>query len=550
MINLRKTLVMLGAFALAAACGGGGGSSGNSNFGGGTGGGGTTPPVVAADLILETSATQLANTAASSVSITVTAVDAQRVVVSGVAVTLSADNDGVITQSASTTSATGRITGSLGIGSSRANRIITVTAASGSVVKTAQIQVVGTRITATLVPAVVAPSATASIQYRVVDQTGNPMIGQAVSISAPGLTPTSATGTTGTNGDYTFSYTAPAAGGSFPVAATVGGLTDTQTVTVQAAANVPIVTVPISSASVSANPSVVGVNQADSTTNRAEIRALFLGSGNAPIRNVRVRFDTAGDPNQIGGSFSTGAGTVLYSDANGVVTTAYVPGSRSSPTDGLTVRACYGVSDTDPNLVNCTTNAIVRLTVVSEPLGVSIGTNETITVDELTYTKRFLISVADSAGNAKADVALSASLDLPQYRKGFYAVSGGRWVRNETIACANEDTNRNGVLEAGEDINNSQRLDPGRSDVTVRLLSARTGADGTAIAEVTYAKSFGSWVDAWLTVAASGVAGTEGRATFVLAPVPVDAASLANASASPAFERSPYGLAGSCTSPN
>lgn len=550
MIILKRALCFLGAVGALAACSGGGGASGTSGFGGSSGGGGTTPPVVASDLILQTTSTQLPNTAASSVGITVTAIDAKRVVVSGANVSLSADNDAVVSQSAATTDATGQVTGTLGIGSNRANRLITITATSGTVSKTVQVQVVGTRISATLVPAVVAPSAAATIQYRVVDQTGNPMVSQAISISAPGLTPASATGTTGANGDYVFSYTAPAAGGSFPVAASVGGLTDTETVTVQAAANVPPIATAITSASVSANPSVVGVNQSGSTTNRAEIRALFLSAGNAPVKNVRVRFDTAGDPNQIGGSFTTGSTGILYSDANGVVTTAYVPGSRSSPTNGLTVRACYGSSDTDPNLINCTTYAVVSLTVVSEPLGVSIGTNELIIGAELTYTKRFLISVADSAGNAKPDVALSVSLDLPQYRKGTYVLSGLKWVQNQTAVCLNEDTNRNGVLEAGKDLNGNGRLDPGRSDVTVRLLSARTGADGTAIAEVTYAKSFGGWVDAWITVAASGVAGTEGRATYVLAPVPVEAAAISNVAVTPAFVVSPYGQVGSCTNPN
>jgi hypothetical protein len=93
-----------------------------------------------------------------------------------------------------------------------------------------------------------------------------------------------------------------------------------------------------------------------------------LTAGNVPVKNVRVRFDLAGDANSIGGSFSTGSNT-LFSDANGVVSTAYLPGSRSSPTDGVTVRACYGKTDSDPALLNCTSNAIVKLTVVSEPLG-------------------------------------------------------------------------------------------------------------------------------------------------------------------------------------
>lgn len=535
---------------LLGSCGAGGGDAGTTPFGNSGGGGGTpTPTPTAADLIVDASGSQLSNTASSTINFTITAVDASRVIVPGAAVAVSADNEGVVTQSAGTTDTGGKITASLGIGGNRANRLITVTIVSGTVTKTATVQVTGTKITGTLVPAVVAPSAAASVQYRVVDQAGNPMSGQAVTVSATGMSPATATGTTGASGDYTFNYTAGATAGTFTIATTIAGVTDTQTVTVQSTGTVGPVTATIASASVSANPSVVGVNAAGATTNRSEIRALFLTSGNAPVKNVRVRFDLGNDPNQIGGTFSTGA-TTLYSDDNGVVTTAYIPGSRFSPTDGVIVRACYGTTDSDPNLVNCTTSANVRLTVVSEPLGVSIGTNDKIIVGALTYTKQFLVSVADSAGNAKADVALSVSLDLPRFHKGLFSLVNDRWVQTLRQTCLNEDVNRNGVLETGEDVSLNGRLDPGRSDVIVRLLTPRTGADGTAVLEITYAQSFATWVDAWITVSASGVAGTEGRATYVLEPIPAVATAFTTKDASPAFIVSPYGIQAGCNNSN
>lgn len=557
MTFFKRLLPTLALLALAA-CGGGSNSpSSTQPFGGtgsgtGTGTGGGTSTVAVADLILSVSSAQLADTASSTVTITATAVDSSRVVISGASVQLSADSGAVIAQSASVTDSTGKVTGTLSIGSNRANRLITVTAGSGGVTKTATVQVVGASVASTLVPAVVSPGAAAQVQYRVTDQSGNPMAAQAVQVSAPGLSPADATGVTDSNGAFVYSYTAPTTTGSYTVMTTVGGVTDQQVVNVQAAASVGPASGAISSASVSANPSVVGVNTAGSTANRSEIRALFIGAGNVPIQNVRVRFDLAGDPNNVRGTFSTGSAT-LYSDANGVVTSAYIPGTRSSPTNGVTVRACYGTSDTDPNLLNCTTNAITTLTVVSQPMGVSIGTNELVIVNTLTYQKQFVISVVDAAGNAMAGVPLSASLDLPRYRKGYYIlpVGGKSWVKAapDTV-CANEDVNRNHVLDTGEDINGNQRLDPGVADVQVQLLSATTGADGTAIAQVTYAKSFGTWVDAWLTVSASGIGGTEGRATYVLAPVPVDATSLTTTTSAPAYQVSPYGYATDCSNPN
>lgn len=557
MTFFKRLLPTLALLALAA-CGGGSNSPTSTQpFGGtgsGTGTGGGTTTATAANLIVTSSAAQLPNTASSSVNLTVTAVDSGGVVVSGAPVSLAADNDGVITQSAATTGTDGKITATLSIGANRANRVITVTATSGGLSKTATVQVIGTQIASTLVPAVVAPGGTGQVQYRVTDQSGSPMTAQAVTVTATGLTPASATATTDTNGAYTFSYTAPATTGAYQVLTTIGGVTDTQTVNVQSASTVDPVPagVSIASPSVSANPIVIGTNPVGGTTsNRAEIRALFLDGANAPIKNVRVRFDLDGDPNSIGGTFSTGSAT-LYSDASGVVTSAYIPGALASPTDGVTVRACYGKSDTDPNLLNCTTYAKATLTVTSAPLGVSIGTDELITVNDLTYTKRFVVLVADSAHNAMADVKLSASLDLKNYRKGYYTLPTGAtaWVKAADTVCLNEDLNRNGVLQAGEDVNNNGRLDPGPSDVIVQLVNSSTGPDGTAVVEVTYPKNYGSWVDALLTVSAFGVSGTEGRTSYLLAPVPVDAAAIKNKDVPPAFQTSPYGIATSCSNPN
>jgi len=454
-----------------------------------------------------------------------------------------------------------------------------VTVTSGAVTKTATVQVLGATLTATALPVVVAPSAAGKIQYRLLDQAKNPMVGQDIQVVAVGLTPTNAAGKTGVNGDFEFAYTAPATAGSFEVIATAGGATTdpATTISVQAASTVPNADMSqVTSASVSANPSVVGTNaSATSATNISTIRALVLGNSNTPIQNVRVRFDLNGDVNTIGGTFSTGD-TTLYTDGNGVVTTNYISSNRSSPTNGVTVRACFYGSDAEAaaatrdatgKLSNCPVAKTVSLTVTSEPLGVSIGTNELIIVNELTYVKKFIVSVVDAAGVAKPDVNLVVSVDLPQYRKGFYVIppfsdswsKTGALPSGDAAICANEDTNRNGVLETGENTNGAipypdgsfnTRLDPGKSDVSVTLLHAKTRADGTAELQLQYAKSFATWVDAKITVAASGVSGTEGRATYLVAPISADAASFKNVDVTPAFVVSPYGVSTNCANPN
>ena len=544
---------------LLAACGGGGGSAGTTNSSSGT--------TAVSDLILTVSAATLANTGTASVLVTATALDASRNTLASVPVTLSADGGAVLSAvTGKTTGTDGTVSASLGIGGSQANRVLTVTAVSSGITKTATVQVTGAKITATSSAPVIAPSGQGSVRYKVVDGAGNPMANQTVDVSATSFTPAQATGTTDASGVFVFAFAAPSTVGNYTVVTNVAGTSDVQAINVQPGTLVPSVTASIIAASVSANPSVVAVNLAGSTSSQSEIRALFLGANNKPIQNVRARFDLDGDANSIGGTFSTG-NTILYSDSNGVVTTAYSPGTRSSPTDGVTVRVCYGVSDSDPNLSpqTCTVSQKVTLTVVAEPLGVTIGTDATIIVDRndgLVYVKKFVVSVSDAAGVAKADVNLVASVDLTNYRKGRYDVATDRngvtaWFKiksaniiGDTAICSNEDANRNGVLEDGEDLNGDGQLWPRKPDVTIRLLTPKTAADGTAQLEITYAKDHGSWVDALITVAASGVAGSEGRATYFVSPIPVDAPSLAKIDSPPAFRFSPYGVSSSCSNPN
>jgi hypothetical protein len=66
------------------------------------------------------------------------------------------------------------------------------------------------------------------------------------------------------------------------------------------------------------------------------------------------------------------------------------------------------------------------VTVVSEPLSVSIGTDNTIALGTtgLDYVKRYLVQVNDAAGGPKADVQLSAVMDLQGYYMGYWELIG------------------------------------------------------------------------------------------------------------------------------
>jgi hypothetical protein len=541
---------LLGSVLTLTACGGGGGCAGSSSFNANSGCNATT----ANDLSITSSANQLGNTASSKVTLTVTALDSGKRAVPEIPVTVSVDkgSDAVVTQVNTKTDTQGKLTADVTVGANRANRLVTLVVTSGSITRTTSIQVVGASITATVTPPVLDPGAAGTVRYRVVDQTSNAMSGQPVQITAVGLTPPTISAVTDSNGEYVFRYIASTATGAYTIAATISGATNEQIVNVQPASTVPPASGVITSASVSANPSVVPVN-ASGTQNRSEIRALFVGAGNAPIRNVRARFDLNGDGNSIGGTIVSGS-TVLYSDSNGVATTAYIPGSRTSPTNGVSVRVCYGNTDAELANGNCPNAAFVTLTVINDALGVTIGTDNKIIIDtaRLIYIRKYVVQVVDSAGLAKADVNISASVDLPWFYKGRYAlVSTGSgstavsgWQQQVNIACFNEDLNRNGVLEAGEDLDRDGRLEPGKSDVAVKILEAKTGADGKALIQIEYPQNFGSWVSARITVAASGVLGTEGRASFLEDPVGVPADAVKDAEVAPPFVISPYGISG------
>lgn len=541
-------LLAAGVVSLLAACGGGGGDAGRPPFGGGT----VTPQ--AANLTLNLSAPSINNSGSGTITATAVVTNENNQVVAGVPVVLSVDSGAEITVAAATTDAAGQLVGTVRIGDNRNNRAVTVTAStSNGLTRTRTFQVVGASLTGTPVPAVLAPGAAGEVKYRLVDANSNPMAGVAIVVTGAGA---ETSGVTGINGEFDYTYTAPAAPGTLDLRAAAGGAELLTSVLVQpvGGGSIPPVTVAVRSASLSANPSVVPVNTA-TTTNQSQVRALFLGDNNAPVANVRVRFDLDGDANSIGGSFNTGS-SIVYSDANGVATASYRPGTRASPTEGLTVRACWDRVDfpagSCPNAVRAT------LTITADPVSVSIGTNNLIETGAsgLTYVKRYIVQVVDASGLAKPDVTITPSIDLLRYEKGYYELplGGDTWVKVPQATCDNEDINRNNTNEVypngqAEDANGSFNLSPGRpaleprrADVAISVVgSNRTDDGGSVVIKIEYPQDLGTWVEFNILVAASGVSATEGRANYQ-GVLPVPGPALKDVDNAPPFVLSPYGV--------
>lgn len=490
--------------------------------------------------------TSISNSGTDTVVATATAATAGGETVSGVAVGFAVDSGATFTASGAETDAEGKVTATVNIGSDKANRTITITATSGSLTATATFTVTGSTLTSTASPAVVAPSSTGnSVIFVLKDAAGSAMPNQAISVAA-GAAGT-ASGTTDSNGAYTFDYTAPATAGLLSVTANAGGVERVQDVQVQATGSIPPAVGTAKSATVAANPSVVGPNVDSSTNNRAEVRALFLDASNNPIPNMRVRFSV----NNNYGTFATGANTV-YSDGNGVAVTGFIPGVRTSPTNGVVITACYAKNDfaacSDPGVTTITTT----LTVASEALSITIGTDRKIVINDLTYQQRFVVTASDIAGRPKANVEITPSIDLRFYGKGQYIFVGGSWVNSCTdpvvcaqilqppIACQNEDIQRTGNYQKAQDINLNGQMDPSRADVLISAESGtKTDENGQVVLKIEYAKNLGSWLQYQILVSA-GVAGTEGRKTWTdVLGVPITDIKTEGA---PPFVVSPYGV--------
>ena len=567
---MNKLLNILAATSMAvlvAACGGGGGNAGTSPFGSNAGASGACAAAssasgvaascpTAASLALQLDVPTIDDSGAATVKATATALTASGQALAGVPVTFAVDNNASFTVPGTSTASNGQLVATVGPGSDLSNRVVTVTASSGSLTATASFAVTGAKLTGTRNKANVLPGETGGkVDFHLTNSLGVAMVGMPYTVTAASLPALS--GVTDVSGNFTYSFTAPTTSGSFDVLATAGGISNTQTITVSTVSTVPVVDLAtVLSASVSANPSVVSTNSSG-TTNRTEIRALFVGAGNKPIPNVRVRFDLENDASSVGGSFSTGDNTpsgdksVVLTDANGIATTAYIPADRASPTNGVTIRACYGGDDAF--LVCNPANSVkTTLTVVADPLAVTIGSNDKVYIgpNDLTYIRKFVILVVDASGRAKGNVDVVPSVDIDRYYKGAY-VYDSNWftgyydatnkaVHSPVVECFNEDINRNAINEVPEDINHTGTLEPRKSDVAISVIgNGETDSAGSAIVQIEYPKNIATWARVRILVSATGVSGTEGRATWTeVLPAEVSAFTAVGA---PAFNVSPYG---------
>lgn len=486
----------LGFSAALIACGGGGGDPGSKP------GGGSSAANVAS-IVYQIEKNALSNSGADEAVLTVTALDANNNPVENSALTVAVDS-GVYTPVVAKSDASGRASGKISIGGSKTNREITATMTMGGKTAVTVIPVTGSQIALSLVPATPIPGGSAAISIKVTDVNGSGIAKTNVKLGGSlGFSQTVSTDSGG-NASATLPV-APNAPGTYFVEAVASGVVVRQDVAVlsPSGGGIPNAIGTISAASLAITPTAIAPNAAGATTSRAGLRAVFQNASNQAIQNVRARFEIV--PPGLGSNekISTGSATV-YSDVNGQAVAEYIAGTRSSPTDGVQIRVCYGMNDTEIANGACPNFRTATMTVASQPLSITLGDNNELTrgTDNLTYIKKFDIAVADAAGNAVPNAQISASVDLRVYQKGSY--TGPR------ILCMNEDANRNGFLDAGEDIDGDGVISPRKADVVLSYVGAKTtGTNGRATIQVEYPMNVATWLLYAVKVTTS-VAGSEG----------------------------------------
>jgi hypothetical protein len=297
------------------------------------------------------------------------------------------------------------------------------------------------------------------------------------------------------------------------------------------------------SATISAQSEPAVVSPSGSGQSNSSVVTVIVRDGTARnnvVKGAVIEFSILSD--QSGGALSNPSVVTTGSDGSAKVT--FSAGAGTTPSGGVQIQArLQGTSKT----------AITTLTVARRSLFITAGTgNKLETPSSSTYRQDYTVFVTDAAGNPVAEQPVTATVWPVAYRKGRYVfdadplTTAEGWIRTPTntdpdfadYVCPNEDINRDGVLDAGEDYNGSNALEP-RIPLSVTS-SGKTDSTGTAVISILYPRDRGGWTAVQVTFT-GGVAGTEATYTTATYTLPVLATDLSDQAVSPPGSPSPYG---------
>jgi hypothetical protein len=361
--------------------------------------------------------------------------------------------------------------------------------------------------------------------------------------------PITATVTTNGSGDATVQLLSDNAGG-----ASVSATTNTGTSAQFAAGFIATV-----GASIDVQPSLFTVGTGQTST----ITAVVRDANNNLVTNATVVFSL----NDItGGTLSLAS---ALTNSEGRASTVYTAGSVTSAQGGVHVTAALAVS---PSI-----SKTVLLTVAQRQVFISIGTGNEITEpNSAQYQIDYIVQVTDANGAGVSGVNLGMSVLSQRYFKGHRTAGSSTWSTcytipqalascivgtppdaSVTLGCADEDFNRNGILDPGENKNGnnpatvSAQFPTGYATLeagNIALVSpnnAVTDANGFVLVHVFYPQEYAYYLQVTLQ-AQTNVQGTafSAMSTFLL---PGSATDFNSLTVAPPGVNSPFGTSATCS---
>lgn len=519
----------------------------------------------ATDLEFTASSRQLFSAGTDPIVLSATAKDENNNTIPDATVIFSVDNGATITPN----EGAGVVkTANLTPGS-KANRTLTVTATSGSVVKQLLVEVVGTNLTAEG-PASIAINKPTEYLLKLQDSADNAIAFAIVDLDADLGSVTPPTGQTNANGELLVSLNSATGGIATLTASSEGasatkqidisgndftltsastndialGVAETITVEWLVDGNPKIgevISIRSTRGTVSTSDVLTGINGQDTftvisdTAGTTTITAETTTGLTTVLKKEFVATDatylsTQASPSLISPNKSSTIITKVRDDNDNPVKdvsvsfnlTDTVNGELSSSkavTDSLgRAEVIYTAGDSSSALegVKINTSFIktdttivsdqVALTVGGDALRIVLGSDEILGDSGIFYTKDFGVIVTDSAGNPVLDQKVDFTIAATHYVKGVMVPGLTTWSQRENTKCSAEDFDHDGNLDVGEDENDNGTLEP--SQVATVTGTGSTDDQGKLLVTVVYPQSEALWTIQRLT-ATTVVSGTE-----------------------------------------
>ncbi|HEX5419365.1 MAG TPA: hypothetical protein VFY39_05155, partial [Gammaproteobacteria bacterium] len=278
------------------------------------------------------------------------------------------------------------------------------------------------------------------------------------------------------------------------------------------------------------------------TNGQSAITAIVRDDNGNLVKNQTVTFVL---DDVTGGSLSVAQ---AVTDSQGRAQTFYNASSTTSAVDGVHIDA--SIQGATPSVTGS-----VALTVAQRQVFISLGTgNQIEEPNTAQYKKTWVAQVTDAQGNAVKGVELSFSVLSDYYYEGHreWNATDKKWDTVYTSTeCPDEDVNRNGVLDSGEDLNGSKKIEAGNIATAVAGGSSggtvTTDDSGFALIDLYWPQEYAAYIEVTLE-ARSPVQGSESEAstTFLLDGLASD---FSDQGVPPPGVTSPFGNADCATPP-